>query len=222
MAERVLVVDDERNIRLTLSMVLEGMGLAVETAVTGEEALEKLEQRAPNLVLLDLRMPGIDGMEVLRRLAGRRPDVKVIVITAHGTVASSVEALKLGAVDFLQKPFTPEEIRTVCTEVLRRNHLDERTNDYRELLSLAKRAASEQAFEAAKEHLKRAIAREPNRPEAFNLLGMILEVQGQKREALTNYRAALDFDGTYEPARQNLQRATALRRGGPDLGLGAA
>ena len=80
----VLIVDDEKNIRLTLSMALEKLNLPVDTAVNGEEALKKLAEKSYALMLLDLRMPGIDGMEVLRRVPEIRPEVKVVIITAWG------------------------------------------------------------------------------------------------------------------------------------------
>ena len=94
----VLVVDDEKNIRLTLSQTLESLGLETDTAVNGEEALDKLKMKEFGLILLDLKMPGMDGMEVLRQLRKIRPDIRVIIITAYGTVESAVEAMKLGAV----------------------------------------------------------------------------------------------------------------------------
>jgi CheY-like chemotaxis protein len=118
--ERVLLVDDERNIRLTLSRSLEALGVQIETAVNGEEALQKLEENEFALLLLDLKMPGIDGMDVLHQVQERWPRTRVIVITAHGTIVSAVEAMKLGAVDFIQKPFSPTEIRELVTKVLNR------------------------------------------------------------------------------------------------------
>ncbi|MBE0616331.1 MAG: response regulator, partial [Proteobacteria bacterium] len=108
MAKRsVLVVDDEKNIRLTLTQSLRALEVETDTAVNGEEALAKLGQAAYDLLLLDLKMPGMDGMEVLRRTRETLPELPVVILTAYGTVASAVEAMKLGAVDFLQKPFSP-------------------------------------------------------------------------------------------------------------------
>src|SRR4030042_1006511 len=80
----VLIVDDEKNIRLTLSLALEKLNIPVDTAVNGEEALKKLAEKSYGLMLLDLRMPGIDGMEVLRRVPAIRPEAKVVIITAYG------------------------------------------------------------------------------------------------------------------------------------------
>jgi len=118
--ERVLIVDDESNIRLTISRSLEPLGVQIQTAVNGEEALQKLHEEEFALLLLDLKMPGIDGMEVLHQVRERWPKTCVIVITAYGTIDSAVEAMKRGAVDFIQKPFSPAEIRELVTKVLRR------------------------------------------------------------------------------------------------------
>jgi CheY-like chemotaxis protein len=118
--ERVLIVDDERNIRLTLFRSLESLGVQIQTAVNGEEALQKLQEDEFALLLLDLKMPGINGMDVLQHVQGRWPKTRVIVITAHGTIDSAVEAMKAGAIDFIQKPFSPAEIRELVTKVLKR------------------------------------------------------------------------------------------------------
>ncbi len=108
---RVLVVDDEKNIRTVITGALEGPELSVRSAVNGEDALQRLEDGAADVVLLDLKLPGMGGIEVLRRIRDAWPDTRVIVITAHGTVATAVEAMKLGAVDFIEKPFAAEEVR---------------------------------------------------------------------------------------------------------------
>jgi DNA-binding NtrC family response regulator len=93
---RILIVDDEKNIRLSLTQALGPLGYAVETAMNGEEGLEKIADRDLAIVILDLRMPGMDGMEVLRRIAERRPDVRVIITTAYGTIERAVEAMMWG------------------------------------------------------------------------------------------------------------------------------
>jgi DNA-binding NtrC family response regulator len=114
----ILVVDDEKNIRLALSRALEELGRPVAAAVNGEDALQQLESGDVGIMLLDLKMPGMDGLEVLRRVASARPEVRVIIITAHGTVPNAVDAMKLGAADFIQKPFSSDEVRQVVRRVL--------------------------------------------------------------------------------------------------------
>jgi len=207
----VLIVDDEKNVRLTLVQALETLGLDCDTAINGEEALVKLAQRPFGLILLDLKMPGMDGIEVLRRLRHARPDIRVLIITAHGTIDSAVEAMKLGAVDFIQKPFAPKEIRALVTKVLDRDTLQAaRAEGYHSHVELAKKAIAERQFEAAQEHIRQAIAADSTKPEAFNLLGVLCEINDDKLEAHKNYRAALALDPTYRPADQNLRRATGV------------
>jgi len=121
----VLIVDDEKNILLALSQSLEVLQLETDTATNGEEALAKLKEKEFGLILLDLRMPGMDGMEVLRQVREIRPDIRIIMITAYGTIELAVEAIKMGAVDFIQKPFSPEEIRELVSRVMDREKLDE-------------------------------------------------------------------------------------------------
>ena len=214
----ILIVDDEKNIRMTLSQSLESLGVETEMAGNGEEALAKLKEKDFSLMLLDIRMPGMDGMEVLRRVREVRPDIRIIMITAYGTIESAVEAMKLGAVDFLQKPFDPEEIREIVSRVLNREKLDEQKGgDYSSSIELAKRCMGDRHFDAAVEHVRRAIYVDPSRPEAFNLLGALMEIHGDRFEAQKNYRAALSLDASYEPAIKNLQRSTNGRwkqRGG--------
>jgi DNA-binding response OmpR family regulator len=200
--DRVLIVDDEKNIRLTLSQALSSLAVEVDTAEDGQQALSKVQENGFALVLLDLQMPGIDGLEVLRRLRDERPEIPVIIITAHGNIESAVEAVKLGAIEFLPKPFVPDEIRALVSRVLDRHKLAaEDAQDYATCFELAKRCISERHLDAALEHLKRATGIDPERPEAFNLIGVIHEVR------MKNYRVAYHSDPTYTPANENLNRA---------------
>ncbi len=104
MDNRILLVDDEEEFTLALGKRLRARGLEVETAETGEIALEKAAQRSFDAVVLDLAMPGMDGIETLERLLALDPASQVILLTGHGTVHAGVEAMKLGAMDFLEKP----------------------------------------------------------------------------------------------------------------------
>jgi len=102
---RILVVDDEEPVRDVLCEYFESQGFGVEAAPDGEAALAALGRLRPDLVLLDVRMPGIDGVEVLRRIRRADPDVPVIMVTANEDVALAKEMLKLGAFDYVAKPF---------------------------------------------------------------------------------------------------------------------
>jgi len=125
----ILIVDDEKNIRLTLSTSLEALGVETISAENGEEALVKLREKEFGLILLDLHMPGVDGMEVLRRVRENRPDIRIIILTAFGTIELAVEAMKLGAVDFIQKPFVPEQIRERVARVMSREKIKQSKDD---------------------------------------------------------------------------------------------
>jgi len=102
---RILIVDDEQSVREVLSEYFTEQGYAVESAGDGEEALAQVQRSTPDLVLLDVRMPGIDGVETLRRLRGIAPDVPVIMVTANEDVGLARDTLKLGALDYVAKPF---------------------------------------------------------------------------------------------------------------------
>ncbi len=209
----ILVVDDEKNIRLTISQSLEPLDMPVQTAASGEEALEKLRNGLFGMVFLDLKMPGMDGMEVLRRIKKDWPKIRVIIITAHGTIESAVDAMKLGAVDFIQKPFSPGDIRELAKSVLERETLDkERTVDYRALIELAKRQITDRSFADARKTVRKAIAADPGQPEAYNLLGALLEMDGEMFDAQKFYLAAMDIDPKFKPARANLKRTTSWKK----------
>ncbi|MFO7931335.1 MAG: response regulator [Thermodesulfobacteriota bacterium] len=101
---RILLVDDEKDFVDTLSQRMEMRDLSSEVALNGEEALELLNRESPDVMVLDLRMPGVDGMEVLRRVRNKHPNVQVIMLTGQGSEKDELEARRLGAFDYLEKP----------------------------------------------------------------------------------------------------------------------
>ncbi|MEW6708354.1 MAG: response regulator [Candidatus Riflebacteria bacterium] len=217
----ILIIDDEKNIRLTLTRVFEDGNFKLATAVNGEEALQKMTEEEFALVLLDLNLPGMGGMSVLKHISQNFPCTRTVIITAHGSVESAVEAMKLGAVDFLQKPFSPAEIRDLVGKILSRENLDEKTAiDYSTILELTKKYLNQCRFESALETIRRAVAINPSKPEAFNLMGAILEVRGERLESQKFYRTALEIDPTYKPARDNLNRVT-LSNADSDINFGS-
>jgi DNA-binding response OmpR family regulator len=210
MNKKILVIDDEKNIRLTLSECLETSNYDVETAVSGEHGMNKYNESKYDVILLDMKMPGIDGMEVLRRIKEQDPLQNIIMITAHGTIETAVEAMKLGAIDYIRKPFTPDEIRSIVRRVLERHDLDEgaAAASFHTALEYAKGCINRRDFDKAYQYLQKAISMEPRKPEPYNLLGVILELKKETVEALKMYRAALAVEPTYKPANANLTRAT--------------
>ncbi|MCX7985224.1 MAG: sigma-54 dependent transcriptional regulator [Bacteroidetes bacterium] len=116
--KRVLVVDDERSVRDSLKMILEYEKYEVFLAENGQEALQLLRERTLDAVLLDVKMPGLDGIEVLTKIRTLGPSVPVIMISGHGTIETAVEATKLGAYDFLQKPLDREKVLVTLRNAL--------------------------------------------------------------------------------------------------------
>jgi DNA-binding NtrC family response regulator len=120
----ILVVDDDPDILVLLRYRLEQLGYTVNTAAHGTEALSKLASDQPTLVLLDLRLPRLSGLDVLKQIKQTLPEVTVIVMTAYATVEKAVEAMKEGAVDFLTKPLTPGHLELVVQKALERQALE--------------------------------------------------------------------------------------------------
>lgn len=115
---RVLVVDDEPVVMESFSRILRREGMKVECAASGDYGLELARKNRFDVVLLDLKLPDVDGMEVLRRLKQTRPGAVVIIVTGYPSVDSAIEAMKLGACDYVAKPFSPEDIREVVARAL--------------------------------------------------------------------------------------------------------
>jgi two-component system, NtrC family, response regulator AtoC len=123
--DKILIVDDELNMRLVLAAMLKKEGYEVTSASDGQEALQILRSGPVSVVITDLKMPRIDGMELLDRVSSEYPDIPVIIITAHGTVATAVEALKKGALDYITKPFELEELKSVVSKAIKTRNLKE-------------------------------------------------------------------------------------------------
>ncbi len=122
---RILVVDDDPDVLEVLADRLRGLGLQVSTAPSGPAALQLVREEAPGVVLLDLQLPGMDGLAVLEAIRREDPEAAVVMLTAHGTVPRAVEAMKKGAYDFLTKPFDPRHLEIVVAKALERQSLRE-------------------------------------------------------------------------------------------------
>ena len=127
---RVLLVDDEEEFVETLAQRLEVRGFDVTTALNGADALERVEHEGVDLVILDLQMPGVDGIGVLRKIKELKPLVEVIMLTGHATVETAIEGMKLGAFDFLIKPTETEELVEKINRAFgRKSEQDERIRE---------------------------------------------------------------------------------------------
>src|SRR5512146_2671399 len=132
---RLLIVDDEANARTALGELLREEGYQVETAADGFKALPKLDDFAPDLVLTDLKMPGMDGIELMRKAREEDPERVVVVMTAYGSVDSAVAAMRQGAADYLTKPINVEELVLVLDRALERRRLRREAGQLRQRLS---------------------------------------------------------------------------------------
>jgi DNA-binding NtrC family response regulator len=220
LAKQILIVDDEPNVRLVFRTTLESTGAELALAEDGEAALAWLKDHRADLVLLDLQMPVMGGMGVLERLRSIGNDVPVIIITAHGSIPDAVAAMKLGAIDFLSKPLTPDVLRRAVAEVLdREGPRAEASNaksqtkpaagsigSFNGSLRDAKHAINRRHFVDAETLLRQAITINPRSAEAHNLMGVLHESRGENDASYQSYQAALKADRHYEPARHNMQR----------------
>ena len=217
---RVLVADDEKNIRLALTETLDGLGAAVDEAADGQEALDKLAAGDYDLVLCDFKMPRADGMAVLRGAAAQCPDTPVVMITAHGDVETAVEAMQAGAAGFVEKPFTPDEIRAVAAR-----HLDrdagrrEEAESYGAHVRHAREAIGERRLDAAYEHARQALALGPDRPEPFNLLGVVTQLRMDVPEAQRYFRSRRPSPGSRRGAGPRRRPRAGAREPGERVGL---
>jgi DNA-binding NtrC family response regulator len=216
----ILIVDDEPNVRLVFRTALESTGYRIVEATDGEEALSTLETSSPDLVILDLQMPRLNGMATLRQIREMEIEIPVVIVTAHGRVPDAVEAMRLGAIDFLSKPLTPDELRKVVSEVIDRHAPGRAISGPREAeteiitkearfydnMTRAKRALNRRSFAEADVYLKQAIGLEPHSADAHNLKGVLHELRNEHDASYREYRAALKADRCHEPARHNMMR----------------
>ncbi len=117
-ARKILVIEDEDSVARSLKRVLQKEGYEVEVAMNGRTALDMCDQQKFDLLIADLKLPDLDGMEVIRKIKHERPDTKVVVISGHSTITSAVEAMKLGVSDYLPKPFRVDELKKALVSAL--------------------------------------------------------------------------------------------------------
>lgn len=215
---RILIVEDEPNVRLVLRMALESAEHEVSEAADGLSALLFLEKSDADVVLLDLLMPELGGMEVLRRIREAGNCVPVVIVTAHGSIPDAVAAMRLGAFDFLAKPMTPDVLRNVVADVLKRKasappnakepaHSEPSVaSAATDIMAQAKYALNHRRFDHAESLLSQAIGRNPKAAEAHYLLGVLHELRDKPDAAYASYRSALNADAGFEPAKLHLMK----------------
>ncbi len=129
---RVLIIDDERPVLMTLEALLKRHDYQVDTAPTAAQGLKLLKSKSPTLVLLDLRLPDADGLEMLERIKSELPEVQVIILTAHDSLHNAIESIKRGAYHFISKPYAPEELLSLVEKALEKQFLVRKTEELRE------------------------------------------------------------------------------------------
>jgi len=222
MPAQILIVDDDPNTRLNFRITLELEGYKILEAGSAGQALGLLTASAVALVILDMRMPGMGGLELLARIVESRIDVPVIIATAHGDVTQAVRAMKLGAIDFLLKPIHPANLRNVVAEVINaRAHKEQlATECFRSHIAAAKRRLNLRAFAKAELHLSNALKIDDKSVEALNLTGVLAELANDYDRARKYYGRAIRRDGSYAPAQQNMRRLFELDHfGSSDEGI---
>jgi signal transduction histidine kinase len=183
----VLIIDDEESMRDSCSLILTKGGFAVATATDGQDGLAKAKEIRPDLALVDLKMPGISGFEVLENLKQIDPHIIPVVITGYATVDSAVEAMKKGAYDFLPKPFTPEELRIIIRRGLERRKLALEA----EALRREKKLMEENFITMVTHQLRSPLVAIQQYFEVI-LAGMVGEVEEKQKEWLLRARDRLD------------------------------
>lgn len=177
---KVLVIDDTKNIRILLTQCLKFEGYDVSTASNGTEALRILAEKSFDLIFLDVRMPEISGTEVLRKLRQIGIKTPVVMITAFGTVKNAVECTQLGAVAYLQKPFTENKIKQVLEEVL---HFKPERSSLDNIIALADEQIKSSRFGDAELLLKNALSEYFLEPRIYLMLKEVYLNLGKNDEA---------------------------------------
>ncbi|HEY2423375.1 MAG TPA: response regulator [Chthoniobacterales bacterium] len=216
MSVKILIVDDEPNVRLNYRITLETEGYDVSEASTATIALEELVGRSYDLAILDMRMPAMDGLQLLAKMRELGITVPAMIVTAYSDVPHAVQAMKLGAIDFLQKPLRPEELRRIVAEILKR-HAPQRdlpAESFNSHIIAAKRCLNLRLFTMARMHLVEAMELNSKSVEAFNLAGVLAEMLDEPDKAKKYYGQAIKLDKNYEPAQQNMRRLFELQHFG--------
>ena len=214
MKERILIVDDERNVRLNYRVTLETEGFDVVEAPDGAAALSALAQTNFDLVILDMRMPEMGGLDLLEAMRQKSIQTPAVIITAYGDIPHAVRAIKLGAIDFLEKPLTPDALRSTVADILSRHAMPSQPLPSEDAFDAhvrqAKRLINLCNFKEAREQIAKALEVRTDSEEAFNLGGVLFEMLEDYDSAKRCYGKAIRLNRNYEPAQQNMRRIYEL------------
>jgi DNA-binding NtrC family response regulator len=191
--KRILVIDDTKNIRMLLTKCLEHEGYQVETASDGQEALDMFTNNKYDLAFLDIKMARLSGTEVLKAIREMGIETPIVIITAYATVKNAVECTKLGAVTYIQKPFTAEKIRAVMSELMSQNEDSALLGQTERILKQSRELISQGAFVDALGILKAIISKEIDNPEVYFLLSKAYQGVGNVDSADKFYKTFLIF-----------------------------
>lgn len=212
----ILVVHHDEAYRAQVSQFLASADYNVIHADTLDTAQQSLTEQHVDIVILDLLLTQPGEPDVIKQLIQQYPCLRIIVTAAHRSIDEAIQVMQAGAMDFIQephsyvqKPFSASTIQSAVREALDSPHPWAKLDaDYDTLLNTTRDYISRGDYPQAIGLVKEALRCNPDRPEALTLLGEIEEYLGKRLEALKKYRAAINLDPTYEPAKQNLHRAT--------------
>jgi DNA-binding response OmpR family regulator len=212
-SSQILIADDQTDSRLGIRVILEATGYEVTEAEDGDQALKSLRDDPADLALLELHMPGLGRMEVLRRLKDEGTEVPVVVVTAHGSIPIPMRAMELGAIDVLVKPVEPAVLRETILEVLVQRaptgtgsyqpapgSLGGAARRFADTLAVARRLLKDGHFDLAEYLLQQALDLDPDSAEALALQGELHEALGEHHTPYQSYRRALTHDPHYSTA----------------------
>jgi DNA-binding NtrC family response regulator len=209
--KRILIVDDEPNVRLNYRITLEVEGYQVVETGSGTEALKRLKLGKFDLAILDMRMPGMSGLDLLAAMRAQKIRTPAIIVTAYSDVPNAVRAIQLGASDFLQKPLRPDDLRQVANEVMRRNAepivpSGNTLDQFGQSVAEARRLIQSGDLTAAKAHVLRAVELNADPAESFSVAAELAEKTGDLERARKLYEAAIKLDDQNASAKLGLRR----------------
>ncbi|AEH50508.1 response regulator [Pseudothermotoga thermarum] len=194
----ILVVDDERNVRVLIKRILEEQGHHVLTVATGEEALVELKKNSYDLLILDLKLPGISGVELLKRMTNEGLSLPTLIVSAITNAAPIVEAMKYGACDYLSKPFPSQDLIKKVDELLRKDEIT-----YEKLVRRIEEKLSHGRYDVAEKMARNLFAIHPS-AESHYIYAMVLKKMGNDELAYKHLKAALALDPNHKKALEEI------------------